>query len=102
MFRFLTFPPFCYVKIRQKTILPASSLHGFILFLLKKFDIPVRKYVYFMYQVSSISKLLTLISFRTDNFGGKIRGFLLLFLLLYSAGLFSVDGLEERVSSLCG
>ena len=25
-----------------------------------------------MYQVSNISKLLTLISFRTDNFGGKI------------------------------
>ena len=38
----------------------------------KNFDIPVRKYVHFMYQVSSISKLLTLISFITDNFGGKI------------------------------
>ena len=38
----------------------------------KKMDILVRKYVYFMYQVSNISKLLTLISFRTDNFGGKI------------------------------
>ena len=36
MFRFLTFPPFCYVKIRKKkTNLPASKLHGFILFLLK-------------------------------------------------------------------
>ena len=29
-------------------------------------------FVHFMYQVSSISKLFILISFRTDNFGGKI------------------------------
>ena len=43
----------------------------------KKFDILVRKYVYFMYQVSTISKLLTLISFRTDNFGGKIGSFII-------------------------
>ena len=41
----------------------------------KKFDILVSKYVYFMYQVSNISKLLTLISFRTDNFGGKIGSY---------------------------
>ena len=44
----------------------------------KKFDIPVSKYVYFMYQVSSISKLLTLICFRTDNFSGKIGSFIIL------------------------
>ena len=74
MFRFLTFPPFCYVKIRKKKkndfacILTACFYFVFA----KKFDIPVRKYVCFMYQVSNISKLLTLISFRTDNFGGKI------------------------------
>ena len=43
----------------------------------KKFDILVSKYVYFMYQVSNISKLLTLISFRTDNFGGKIGSFII-------------------------
>ena len=28
-----------------------------------------------MYQVSNISKLLTFISFRTDNFGGKIGSY---------------------------
>ena len=51
----------------------ASILTAWFYFVFaKKFDIPVRKYVHFMYQVSSISKLLTLISLRTDNFGGKI------------------------------
>ena len=51
----------------------ASILTAWFYFVFaQKFDIPDRKYVYFMYQVSSISKLLTLISFRTDNFGGKI------------------------------
>ena len=44
----------------------------YFVFAKKKNDILVRKYVYFMYQVSNISKLLTLISFRTDNFDGKI------------------------------
>ena len=51
----------------------ASILTAWFYFVFaKKFDIPVRKYVHFMYQVPSISKLFTLISFRTDNFGGKI------------------------------
>ena len=73
MFRFLTFPPFCYVKIRKKKDDFDSIVTAWFYFVFaKKFDIPVRKYVYFMYQVSSMSKLLTLISFRTDNFGGKI------------------------------
>ena len=33
-------------------------------------DVLLGKYVYCMYQVSSISKLLTLLSFITNNFGG--------------------------------
>ena len=72
MFRFLTFPPFCYVKIRKKDKFASILTTWFYFVFAKKIDIPVRKYVHFMYQVSSISKLLTLISFRTDNFGGKI------------------------------
>ena len=72
MFRFLTFPPFCYVKIRKKDDFASILTAWFYFVFAKKFDILVRKYVYFMYQVSNISKLLTLISFRTDNFGGKI------------------------------
>ena len=51
----------------------ASILTAWFYFVFaKKFDILVKKYVFFMYQVSNISKLLTLISFRTNNFGGKI------------------------------
>ena len=65
-------------KYEKKTVLLASYLHVFILFLKKKIYIPVRKYVYFMFPVSSISKFLTLISFRTDNFGGKIGSFIIL------------------------
>ena len=72
MFRFLTFPPFCYLKIRKKDDFASILTAWFYFVFAKKFDILVRKHVYFMYQVSSISKLLTLISFRTDNFGGKI------------------------------
>ena len=74
MFRFLTliFLPFCYVKIGKKDNFASILTAWFDFVFAKKFDIPVRKYAYFMYQVSSISKLLTLISFRTDNFGGKI------------------------------
>ena len=72
MFRFLTFPPFCYVKIRKKDEFASILTAWFYFVFAKKFGIPVRKYVHFMYQVSSISKLFTLISFRTDNFGGKI------------------------------
>ena len=71
MFRFLTFPPFCYVKIRKKGDFASILTAWFYYVFAKKIDILVRKYVYFMYQVSNISKLLTLISFRTDNFGGK-------------------------------
>ena len=72
MFRFLTFPPFCYVKIRKKDDFASILTAWFYFVFAKKIDILVRKYVFFMYQVSNISKLLTLISFRTDNFGGKI------------------------------
>ena len=58
----------------------ASILTAWFYFVFaKKFDILVRKYVYFMYQVSNISKLLTLISFRTDNFGGKIGRVIIIF-----------------------
>ena len=71
MFRFLTFPPFCYVKIRKKDDFAIILTAWFYLIFAKEFNILVRKYVDFMYQVSNISKLLTLISFRTDNFGGK-------------------------------
>ena len=54
----------------------ASILTAWFYFVFaKKFDNPVRKYVNFMYQVPSISKLLTFISFRTDNLGGKIESF---------------------------
>ena len=74
---FLTFPPFCYVKIRKKDDFPSILTTWFYFVFAKKFDILVRKYVYFMYQVSNISKLLTLISFRTDNFGGKIGSFII-------------------------
>ena len=71
MFRFLTFPPFCYVKIRKKDDFASILTAWFYFVFAKKIDTLVRKYVNFMYQVSNISKLLTLISFRTDNFGGK-------------------------------
>ena len=54
----------------------ASILTAWFYFVFaKKFDNPVRKYVNFMYQVASISKLLILISCRTDNLGGKIESF---------------------------
>ena len=47
MFRFLTFPPFCYVKIRKKDDF-ASILNAWFYFVFaKKLDILVRKYVYF-------------------------------------------------------
>ena len=72
MLRFLAFPPFCYVKIRKKDEFASIFTAWFYFVFAKKFDIPVRKYVHFMYQVSSISKLFALISFRTDNFGGTI------------------------------
>ena len=75
MFRFLTFPPFCYVKIRKKDDFASILTAWFYFVFAKQFDILVRKYVYFMYQVPSISKLLTLTSFRTDNFGGQIGSF---------------------------
>ena len=77
MFRFLTFSPFCYVKIRKKDDFASILTAWFYFVFAKKFDMLVRKYVYFMFQVSGISKLLTLISFRTDNFGGKIGSFII-------------------------
>ena len=85
MFRFLTFPPFCYVKIRKKDEIASILTAWFYFVFAKKFDIPVRKYVHFMYQVSSKSKFLTVISFRTDNFGGKIG--CLSFYLFYISSL---------------
>ena len=78
MFRFLTFPPFCYVKIWKKDDFASILTAWFYFVFAQIFNILVRKYVCFMYQVSNISKLLTLISFRTDNFGGKI-GSLIIF-----------------------
>ena len=51
----------------KKDDLLASYLHDFILFLLKKFKKIVRKYVYFMYQVLSISNVLEIISFISDT-----------------------------------
>ena len=75
MFGFLTFPPFCYVKMRKKDDFASILTAWFYFVFAKKIDNPVRKYVNFMYEVPSISKLLTLISFRTDNFGGKIESF---------------------------
>ena len=49
MLRFLTFPPFCYLKIRKKTMMLASLLHGFVLlFFCKKIDVVLGKYVHFI------------------------------------------------------
>ena len=60
------------MKIRKKDDFASILAAWFYISFAKKIDILVRKYVFFMYQVSNISKLLTLMSFRTDNFGGKI------------------------------
>ena len=56
MFRFLTFPPFCYLNILKKYDFASILTALFYFVFAKKFDILVRKYVYFMYQVSNISK----------------------------------------------
>ena len=77
MFEFLTFPPFCMWKYEKKDDFASILTAWFYFVLAKKFDILVRKYVCFMYQVSIISKLLTLNSFRTDNFDGKIGSFII-------------------------
>ena len=95
MFRFLTFPPFCYVKIRKKDYFTSILNAWFYFVFAKKFNILVRKYVYCMYQVSNISKLLTLISFRTDNFGGKIGSFII-FKILIS---FRTDNFGGKIGS---
>ena len=90
MFRFPTVQPFCYVKIRKKDDFASILTAWFCFVFAKKFDIPVRKYVHFMYQVSSISKLLTLISFRTDTFGGQIGSFIILPLFLIVSPKFAI------------
>ena len=56
------------MKIRKKDDFASILTAWFYFVFAKKIDTLVRKYVYFMYQVSNISKSLTLISFRTDNF----------------------------------
>ena len=64
-------------KYEKKTIFASILTAWFYFVFAKKVDILFWKYVYFMYHVSNIPKLLTLISFRTDNFGGKIGSFII-------------------------
>ena len=63
--------------MKKKTIFASILTACFYFVFAKIFVILVRKYVYFMYYVSNIPKLLTLISVRSDNFGGKIGSFII-------------------------